>query len=100
MDLHLHLRGRHDSLWHPLYHGALKRRLHVREAGRTKTGLSLSHSAADPYIGDAGRGLEWHSAARHGGLRNLRRKWSLSKWLLEKTVVIKALWELRNLAAQ
>jgi hypothetical protein len=95
VHLHLHLSGCHNSLRHPLYHGVLKRRLHVREAGRTETCLSLSHPRrADPYVGYAGRCLERRCATRHRSLRNLRRKWSLTraKLLLEKTGVIEALW--------
>ena len=57
-----------DGRWHPLSHGALKRRLHVREAGRTKTCLSLSdsctanlHWARQKRSGMAMRCLPWES---------------------------------------
>lgn len=75
VHLHLHLRGCYDSLRHPLYHGVLKRRLHIRETGRTEACLPLSHSRpANPYIGYAGRRLERRCATGHSGLRNLRRE--------------------------
>jgi len=93
--MHLHLRGSHDGLWHPLPYGALKRRLHVCKARCSENCLPLSHyRAAHPYVRYARGCLERRSTTGHGSLRNLGRKWGLRsrKLLREKTGVFEALW--------
>ena len=88
LHLHLHLRGSHDSLRHPLHHGTWKWRLHVSEAGGTNDCLPLSHSrTTNPYTRYARRSLERRGSSCHGSLWHLRRKRSLrSRDLLQEEI--------------